>query len=755
MKIMPLGDTLTSGGTANPGGYRTRLLSLSTAANLQVDYVGTLNNGALSDTSHEGHNGQRIDEIRASIDSYLSSAPTDAVLLHIGTYDITQGYQLNNISTRLQDLVVRICTQRPGVKVVVAKIVDIPAFTADVQTYNNVIPTVVANCVGLGYDVRLVDLSTAVEVGEYESDGIVPTLPGFEGMADAWFPAVQTLFFNNPTPSLDPALWFVYSGVGTDNQGTNDPSNVGITDGNLELRGLGDKGSGIAMKGGQTYGAWEIRALVPAAKGYAPYFSLWPDSENMTEGYLQFLDTKNGLADAVSQALYRINNPTVSNFRANVGISVGVFHIYRIEWTPTRVTYFVDGQKTLEVKSGDAEPNGAGTGANYIPTTPHHLTMQLNVGVSAKNDGSPPTLGIPVRDGSTPQPYKVLIDYVRVYNYTGSSSSGTVSPENAPIDEVSIGSGATLNYDTTRAKYGTKSAKVATGSTAAMSYMRYTTSVGTQNMIYGRGYWYFTSRPPAHRLAQISNTAGICADIFMTATGQIQLRQYDGLTVIQSAEVIPLNQWVRIEWRVHLSASGTAELQIFYDADATSPSFRGAVAGNFRDAGTDYRMGILSAVANAGPYWLDAMGWSNENWLGPPSANDPPVVLLPASAKNTYGKNAGLSVAAYDPDGSPITYSWQLISAPAGASAFNAQQTLPNVSYLPTKVGSHVFSVTVTDASGKSTTSQVTLEVKPFAWQQKSDGTKVPLKRKVLKGTPIGTSAGWGSTPWCTGPWGG
>lgn len=760
MKIMPLGDSLTEGWVNNPGGYRIRLHSLMTAANLPVNFVGTLSDGpaSLTDKDHEGHSGQRIDQLRASIDSYLAATTPDAVLVHLGTNDILQTYQLSSIATRLQDLVFRIATQRPGVKIIVAKIVNRPGLTSQVTTFNNAIPGVVSAAVSAGYDVRMADLFNSVASNQFEPDNTHPLLAGFNSMADAWFPSVQALYTQTVAPTtIDAALWNVYSGAGTDNNGTNDPANVVQTGGNLELRGMGNAGSGVAMKNaGQTYGAWEVRALFPIGKGYAPLFSLWPTSNVMNEGFLQFLDSKTGLADATSQALYRINNPTVSAFRTTVGLAQGVFHTYRVEWTPTRVTFYVDGNKTFEVKSTDPEPTGTGTGANYISNTPHHLTMQLNVGVTARNDGTAPTLGIPVRDGSTPQPYKVLVDYVRVYDYIPSTQSGSISPDNSSFDEVVLGTGTTFAYDNTRARNGTQSAKVATGTTGAMVRAGYTTSLGTQSIIYGRGYWYFTSRPPAHRIAEIRNSAGVCADINLLTTGHIQLRQFDAISVLQSTEPIPLNQWVRIEWKINLAASGHAELRVFHDSDATVSSYRSAAIGNFRGAATDYRIGIGTNVSNAGPYWIDSIGWTNENWIGPESANDPPVVVAPPSARNTYGQQAGIAISAYDPDGTPLSYSWSLISAPAGASAFNASQTLPNVSYLPNKVGSHVFAVTVTDASGRSTTSQVTLDVKPISWQLVG-GVKVPLKRKVLKGTPApgSQSGGWGVTPWGTGPWGG
>src|ERR1044072_7331551 len=95
VRVMPLGDSITEG-TQVPGGYRIGLWQRLTGAGYRVDLVGTQFNGppALGDHDHQGHPGWRIDQIDANITGWLRSTTPRTVLLHIGTNDILQNYNV-------------------------------------------------------------------------------------------------------------------------------------------------------------------------------------------------------------------------------------------------------------------------------------------------------------------------------------------------------------------------------------------------------------------------------------------------------------------------------------------------------------------------------------------------------------------------------------------------------------------------------------------------------------------------------------
>ncbi|NLD46088.1 MAG: GDSL family lipase, partial [Clostridiaceae bacterium] len=190
VKVMPLGDSITDGITA-AGAYRTKLWKNITGNGLSVDFVGSLSGGPsdLGDKNHEGHSGWRIDEISNYIDGWMNTYKPDIVLLHIGTNDISQKYDLNNAPSRLGSLVDKICAKLPeGGKLYVATI--IPISYADVTSYNSQISGIIQNKFNQGKPVYIVDMNKALSVSDL-ADGVHPSSNGYGKMADVWFNAIK------------------------------------------------------------------------------------------------------------------------------------------------------------------------------------------------------------------------------------------------------------------------------------------------------------------------------------------------------------------------------------------------------------------------------------------------------------------------------------------------------------------------------------------------------------------------------------
>src|SRR5262249_13855023 len=110
IRVMPLGDSITYGvGSSSGSSYRADLWRrLVTQAGYNIDFVGSQRSGSLPDTDNEGHSGWRIDQIAASVDGWLSTYQPDVVLLHIGTNDMNQNYQVDTAPQRLGALIDRI-----------------------------------------------------------------------------------------------------------------------------------------------------------------------------------------------------------------------------------------------------------------------------------------------------------------------------------------------------------------------------------------------------------------------------------------------------------------------------------------------------------------------------------------------------------------------------------------------------------------------------------------------------------------------
>src|SRR5689334_6330786 len=114
VRVMPLGDSITDGAQV-PGGYRIGLWQRFVANSFRVDLVGTQFNGpsSLGDHDHEGHPGWRIDQIDANIVGWLQTSTPHSVLLHIGTNDVLQNFNVGTAPNRLSTLVDHITATVP------------------------------------------------------------------------------------------------------------------------------------------------------------------------------------------------------------------------------------------------------------------------------------------------------------------------------------------------------------------------------------------------------------------------------------------------------------------------------------------------------------------------------------------------------------------------------------------------------------------------------------------------------------------
>ena len=207
VRVMPLGDSITEG-TQVPGGYRIGLWQRVTAGGYQVDYVGSQSNGpaTLGDHDHEGHPGWRIDQIDANIAGWLRTSTPHTVLLHIGTNDILQNYNVSGAPARLSALVDHITAAVPDAEVFVATIIPIANSGQEAagRTFNATIPGMVQSKQNAGKHVHLVDMHAALTTADL-IDGVHPTAAGYDKMAATWFTALKSVPGSIGTPGQSSA----------------------------------------------------------------------------------------------------------------------------------------------------------------------------------------------------------------------------------------------------------------------------------------------------------------------------------------------------------------------------------------------------------------------------------------------------------------------------------------------------------------------------------------------------------------------
>jgi len=195
VRVMPLGDSITEG-TQVPGGYRIGLWQRFNSNGFRVDLVGSQFNGpaSLGDHDHEGHPGWRIDQIDANIVGWLQTTTPHTVLLHIGTNDVLQNFNVSTAPNRLSTLIDHITNTAPTAEVFVAQIIPLANSGQEnaVRTFNAAIPGIVQSKVNAGKHVHLVDMHSALTPADL-TDGIHPTASGYDKMAATWLTALRAV----------------------------------------------------------------------------------------------------------------------------------------------------------------------------------------------------------------------------------------------------------------------------------------------------------------------------------------------------------------------------------------------------------------------------------------------------------------------------------------------------------------------------------------------------------------------------------
>ncbi|WP_219412944.1 glycoside hydrolase family 16 protein [Pseudonocardia nigra] len=196
-------------------------------------------------------------------------------------------------------------------------------------------------------------------------------------------------------PALDTAAWNLYDSVGGFGTGYRKPEAISQSDGTLKITAKGDVSGGMGHEFGQLYGRWEFRARTDAGRGFGSAILLWPDSEQWPEdGELDIMEVPGENRDLAHFVVHWGAENHVHG--TAVPGDYTQWHTFAVEWLPDRITWYVDGAKQYE-----------NTDKVAIPTTPMHLTIQLDQGPKAN--------WIEARDETTPEEVRLEVDWVRIY----------------------------------------------------------------------------------------------------------------------------------------------------------------------------------------------------------------------------------------------------------------------------------------------------------------------------------------------------
>jgi len=166
--------------------------------------------------------------------------------------------------------------------------------------------------------------------------------------------------------------WMSYDGFGdTSGIGLYKPSEVlSVHDGSLDmyLHTKAGKPLGAAPVplingewGGHIYGRFTVRFKTDALPGFGAGWLLWPDSNDWNEGEIDF--PEGGLDSTIQANQHCVGDPEEKCLAVDTGVDFSSgWHTTTIEWTPSGVVYYLDGE--VVGKSPES------------PSTPMHLVLQ-------------------------------------------------------------------------------------------------------------------------------------------------------------------------------------------------------------------------------------------------------------------------------------------------------------------------------------------------------------------------------------------
>jgi beta-glucanase (GH16 family) len=182
-----------------------------------------------------------------------------------------------------------------------------------------------------------------------------------------------------------PAGWGTYSGQpGGDPNGRWDPANVVVSGGALHLLATSVSTGGVMFSGNpQTYGMYLVRMKGDYEPGLqiSDIALLWPQ-KSVWPPEIDFFEDTGGARDNYHATVHPGPNGNNSNQQhVSVDSSATQWHTYGVQWTPSSITFTIDGH-----------PAGSSIRNSGLPAWPD---IPMNLALQAENlSGAQPSQSI-------------------------------------------------------------------------------------------------------------------------------------------------------------------------------------------------------------------------------------------------------------------------------------------------------------------------------------------------------------------------
>lgn len=217
-------------------------------------------------------------------------------------------------------------------------------------------------------------------------------------------------------------------------------------------------------------------------------------------------------------------------------------------------------------------------------------------------------------------------------------------------DVIDIQTGAVAVYASGDGAYqGGMGSKLETTGTASRAMLAYETQIGLISQdIWGRAYFKLSNNPTNEFfLFRARKDNSVRAIIALDTDGKLKTKNKNMTTVGTGASAVPLNQWVRIEWKFRFNdGTGHLALRLYNDPQAGIEDFTWKLENFTSDCGADanqFEVGVVNAIANVKFFYLDAVEWNSSgngsfDFIGPistPTQTVSPTGIATAQAFGT------------------------------------------------------------------------------------------------------------------------
>jgi lysophospholipase L1-like esterase len=196
VKILPLGDSITQGGSGYAS-YRRNLWLLLKDAGYKVDFIGSQDDfhGEVADKlkdfdqDHEGHWAWETGELDLRLEGWLDGYQADIVLLHVGTNDFDRGQSNQSTMQELASIIDKLRNNNSNVVILLAKIIPMKN-----KETNNINESIVALA-----EAKSTEKSPVVIVDQHQGynplvdnhDNYHPNTVGESKIATKWFNGLE------------------------------------------------------------------------------------------------------------------------------------------------------------------------------------------------------------------------------------------------------------------------------------------------------------------------------------------------------------------------------------------------------------------------------------------------------------------------------------------------------------------------------------------------------------------------------------